>query len=340
MMENCDLHAKMRLCPKKARTPLFQLTRDIVREHLAEEQQKSELEAQLRAQKQKKRAERQVTRERGRKAKEDDNTLEEMTETLSSRREGELLLEKERLRDQLKAKRNTLRSSGAFTRNSYTCGLFTCGYYGDGVRPVKEARRFRTVKIRRGGRKTRIKSALVFIAYELSSFGFFQKSSIQEFMTFTCGLIVERSGFGTRASVSEKEYMCHMQIRDDGLSAVVIADSEYPQRICFSLLDKVLDEFSRQVDDRQWPTGTPETIRFTALEEYLNKYQNPREADALTRVQAEVDETKIILHRTMESLLDRGEKLDDLVQKSEELGQTSKAFYKTARKQNRCCKMM
>lgn len=31
----------------------------------------------------------------------------------------------------------------------------------------------------------------------------------------------------------------------------------------------------------------------------------------------------------MESLLERGEKLDDLVQKSEHLGNQSKAFYKT-----------
>ncbi|KAL7827289.1 hypothetical protein SRHO_G00330070 [Serrasalmus rhombeus] len=103
MMENGDLHAKMRLRPKKARTPLFQLTRDIVRKHLAEEEQGSELEAQLRPQKRTKRAERQVSRERGRKAKEDDDTLEEKTETLSSRTEFELLLERERLRDQLKA---------------------------------------------------------------------------------------------------------------------------------------------------------------------------------------------------------------------------------------------
>lgn len=34
-------------------------------------------------------------------------------------------------------------------------------------------------------------------------------------------------------------------------------------------------------------------------------------------------------HNTMESLLERGEKLDDLVQKSEHLGNQSKAFYKT-----------
>uniref|UniRef100_A0A8B9CK60 YKT6 v-SNARE homolog n=1 Tax=Anser brachyrhynchus TaxID=132585 RepID=A0A8B9CK60_9AVES len=49
----------------------------------------------------------------------------------------------------------------------------------------------------------------------------------------------------------------------------------------------------------------------------------------MTRVQAELDETKIILHNTMESLLERGEKLDDLVSKSEVLGAQSKAFYKT-----------
>lgn len=34
-------------------------------------------------------------------------------------------------------------------------------------------------------------------------------------------------------------------------------------------------------------------------------------------------------HNTMESLLERGEKLDDLVAKSEHLGNQSKAFYKT-----------
>lgn len=36
-----------------------------------------------------------------------------------------------------------------------------------------------------------------------------------------------------------------------------------------------------------------------------------------------------VQHRTMESVLDRGEKLDDLVGKSEELSIQSKAFYKT-----------
>ncbi|CAB1322243.1 unnamed protein product, partial [Coregonus sp. 'balchen'] len=142
-------------------------------------------------------------------------------------------------------------------------------------------------------------------------------------MTFTSALIVERSAHGSRASVKEQEYLCHVYVRNDSLSAVVIADSEYPQRVAFTLLDKVGRD-----DVQNWPSGNPETINYKALDIHLAKYQNPREADAMTKVQAELDETKIILHSTMESLLERGEKLDDLVQKSEHLGNQSKAFYK------------
>nr|XP_057926467.1 synaptobrevin homolog YKT6 [Doryrhamphus excisus] len=184
------------------------------------------------------------------------------------------------------------------------------------------------------------KANLLKAAYELNSFGFFQKSSIQEFMTFTSALIVERTTVGSRASVKEQEYLCHVYVRNDNLAGVVIADTEYPQRVCFSLLDKVLEEFSRQVDSIDWPSGNPDTITYRNLDIQLAKYQKPMEADAMSKVQAELDDTKIILHKTMESLLERGEKLDDLVAKSEHLGTQSKAFYKTARKQNSCCEIM
>jgi len=42
-------------------------------------------------------------------------------------------------------------------------------------------------------------------------------------------------------------------------------------------------------------------------------------------------------HNTIEAVLERGEKLDDLVAKSEGLSAQSKMFYKTARKTNSCC---
>ena len=58
---------------------------------------------------------------------------------------------------------------------------------------------------------------------------------------------------------------------------------------------QILDDFAMQVPSNVWPTATPETINFPALDPILNKYQNPREADSMTKIQAELDETKIIL---------------------------------------------
>lgn len=41
------------------------------------------------------------------------------------------------------------------------------------------------------------------------------------------------------------EYLCHVYVRNDSLGAVVIADGEYPSRVCFTLLDKVGEYPSR-----------------------------------------------------------------------------------------------
>ncbi|XP_046333040.1 synaptobrevin homolog YKT6-like [Haliotis rufescens] len=175
------------------------------------------------------------------------------------------------------------------------------------------------------------------VAHEVSSFGYFQRSSIKEFMDFTSKIITERTATCSRASVKENEYMCHVYVRSDGLSGVLIGDHEYPQRVAHTLLNKVLDEFAAKYPKSNWDVLSSGQINFPQLNEYLQKYQNPKEADAMTKIQNDLDETKIILHNTIDAVLQRGEKLDDLVDKSEGLSTQSKAFYKTAKKTNQCC---
>lgn len=50
------------------------------------------------------------------------------------------------------------------------------------------------------------------------------------------------------------------------------------------------------------------------------------------KIQKELDETKIVLHKTIESVLERGEKIDSLVEKSDGLSAQSKMFYSKRRK--------
>jgi len=125
---------------------------------------------------------------------------------------------------------------------------------------------------------------------------------------------------------------------DVGSVGVIIADQEYPVRPAFSLLTKLLEDFIAKVPASSY--STPAAISFPEVNTYLQKYQDPRQADAIMKVQQELDETKIILHKTIESVLERGEKINDLVDRSNALSAQSKAFYKTAKKQNSCCMIM
>lgn len=155
--------------------------------------------------------------------------------------------------------------------------------------------------------------------------------------SFASKTLVERTQPAMRQSVKQDVYMCHVYVRTDNLAGVLIADHEYPQRVAHTLITKILDEFSAKISPDQWQTGTESSIDFSTLPSYLAKYQDPKEADSLTKMQNDLDETKIILKNTIEAVLERGEKLDDMVIKSENLSIQSKAFYKTAKKTNSCC---
>ncbi len=82
------------------------------------------------------------------------------------------------------------------------------------------------------------------------------------------------------------------------------------------------------------------TSTVTSRGDHVCSLQDPAQADKLTKIQRDLDETKVILHKTIESMLERGEKLDSLVDKSSDLSMASQMFYKQARKTNSCCKMM
>ncbi|EDQ87614.1 uncharacterized protein MONBRDRAFT_33272 [Monosiga brevicollis MX1] len=173
-------------------------------------------------------------------------------------------------------------------------------------------------------------------ARDLSSFNFFQRSSVEEYMNFFTTTLAERTDEGVRQSVQEKQYFCHVHNRQDKLCGVVIVDEEYPARVAFSIISKALEEFKSKYPVASW-TSNPRDMPFPELAEMLKKYQDPAQADSMLKVQQELDETKVVLHKAMESVLKRDEHLDDLVAKSDQLSSTSKVFYKKAKAANSCC---
>ncbi|RYR30441.1 hypothetical protein Ahy_B01g055213 [Arachis hypogaea] len=141
-------------------------------------------------------------------------------------------------------------------------------------------------------------------ATDVSQFGYFQRSSVREFIVFIARTVAKRTPQGQRQSVQHEEYKVHAYNRN-GLCALGVMDDHYPVRSAFSLLNK-----------------------------------DPHEADKLLKIQKDLDETKIILHQTIESVLARGEKLDSLVEKSSDLSAASQMFYKQAKQTNQCCTVL
>lgn len=61
--------------------------------------------------------------------------------------------------------------------------------------------------------------------------------------------------------------------------------------------------------------------------------------DTISKIHTKLDETKGVLTQTIDDMLTRGEKLDDLVQASSDLSDSSKRFATSAARTKPCCVM-
>ncbi|KAI9836112.1 MAG: hypothetical protein M1819_001728 [Sarea resinae] len=176
-------------------------------------------------------------------------------------------------------------------------------------------------------------------AKDLSSFSRFVRSNVDEVLTAFSKMIAERTNPGKRQDVEQQSYIVHAYARTEGVAGIIVSDFEYPAMVAHQLLSKVLDEFLTKFPVATFETSSPK-LTFPELNEYITKYQDPQQADSIMKIQRELDETKIVLHKTIESVLERGEKIDTLMDKSENLSAQSKMFVKQAKKTNSCCVLM
>lgn len=163
-------------------------------------------------------------------------------------------------------------------------------------------------------------------------------ASYKQFIQFSSKTVSERTPIGTRHSIEEKIGKVHVYHTSFGFCVILITETDYDKFAAQSILSKAADNFKAkftptEVKERTPPFDWPEGKKIR--EEAITV-----ERSGISAVQKELDETKIVLHQTIESVLQRGEKLDTLVQKSDELSGMSKGFYKQAKQQNSCCTVM
>ena len=131
---------------------------------------------------------------------------------------------------------------------------------------------------------------------------------------------------------------CYAWTTSDGISATALTDPEYPEKAAFTLLNKLVMEF-RDAHERDLnsPPTKENSIKFAQLEAFMKEWQNPHEADKLLKIEKDIIDVAAIVHKNLEDLLKRGETLDELMAKSNDLSKVSVDFYKKAKKTNSSC---
>ncbi len=136
---------------------------------------------------------------------------------------------------------------------------------------------------------------------ELSSFSRFTRGNYAEFLTLFSKTVAERTRPGQRQDVEEQSYTFHAYARTEGICGIIISDQEYPALVAHQLLSKIIDEFISKHPPTEWRQSNSK-INFPPLKEYIAKYQDPQQASSIMKIQKELDETKIVLHKTIESV--------------------------------------
>lgn len=187
------------------------------------------------------------------------------------------------------------------------------------------------------------KAILLSSHMDLSHFNYFIRSTIKEHIVFHSRLICSRTPVGTRQTIQFEQDLgsCHAFVHSCGLGGAVLSDPEYPPRVAFVCLNRALSSFVEKYGPEKWDTlqgDPPSLFDFPQGDELLKHFQNPNKADDLARIQSDLNEVRDIMIVNIEQLLKRGEHLESLMEKTDDLSKASEQFFRNAKANNQCCK--
>ena len=167
----------------------------------------------------------------------------------------------------------------------------------------------------------------IFDVYDLSDINYFYRLNAKEFIVFTIKNILNNIDFNIKTQIEAEKYYFHILKIKNGYAITIVTDYDYPAKLCKLLLDDLINNFINSTD-------------INILQSYIStkliEFQNINECNTIYKIQLDLENTKENLIKTIGLVIDRGEKLDELVKKSEDLSKISKEFYDKSKKLN-CC---
>ncbi|OII75303.1 SNARE protein [Cryptosporidium ubiquitum] len=174
--------------------------------------------------------------------------------------------------------------------------------------------------------------------FSLSRFSYFERNYIKEIFKFIVRSITPKLKPGIQEIITHDEFTVFSYKWNDGLSIFMICDSDFPTRIAFSSIFEAYIHIRDQNQQEIFSTEENKKM-YKAINTILNKYK-PLISDAIIESQIKIDKAREAINVSLKSFLDRGENLDELIQKSNDLSESSKKLFKMSKKTKRpCCSL-
>jgi vesicle-associated membrane protein 7 len=147
-------------------------------------------------------------------------------------------------------------------------------------------------------------------------------------------LVISKIPFGdVKMTYKHGNYLYHY-IQQEGLVFLCITEEGFGQKDAFQFLDKVQSRFNKRFALRaQTASAYSLNTEFSLIiREEMDRFNKPnQEHDKINMIQEEVNQVKDIMVRNIDDLVERGEKLDLLVDKTDNLSATAVTFKTTTR---------
>ncbi|KAB2007717.1 hypothetical protein ERO13_A10G045100v2 [Gossypium hirsutum] len=123
---------------------------------------------------------------------------------------------------------------------------------------------------------------------------------------------------------------------DNGYTYCVVADESAGRQVPIAFLERIKDDFVSKYDNGKAATAPANSLNKEfgpKLKEHMQYcMEHPEEISKLAKVKAQVSEVKGVMMENIEKVLDRGEKIELLVDKTENLHNQAQDFRSTGTK--------
>jgi len=207
------------------------------------------------------------------------------------------------------------------------------------------------------------RSAAYHEEYSLQSFSYFKRTVVKETLGFLSKMLVQNIDLEElpkelvhHMEEDEKGYKMFVKERG-GMIYIVGTVLEYPSNTLSLFVEDIakfigeMGEKARIKEMEEEYMGAEDKKKFAEkryeedkgrlakyLREQMGEYQDYAQKDIVTQIQDELGMVEEILKETIENALNRGGKIDELINSADSLSFQTKTLYRLSKKQNkRCC---